>query len=166
MAASTRSSVTLLGRIWLSIICARAASNTVILFPVANEQSRYSGGVEPVQSAEHAVSARQPFDRLPVRQAGEKLPRGLHKDRMAPTGCDFGQWLEHEAALMQARMRQDQLLRLDLLPLVIKQIEVDDARRIAHAANPPKSHLDRLHHPQQAGSVELGLHCGDGVDEP
>src|SRR5271169_3212289 len=160
MAASSRSSLTLLVRIWLSIICARAASNTVILFPVANEQLRYSGGVERTQSAAPAVSTRQPLDRLLLREAGNELPRGHPEERVAPTGCDFGQWLEHEAALMQARVRQDQRLRFNLLALVIEQIEVDDARRIAHAANPAESVLDCLHQRQQADSVEPSLHRG------
>src|SRR6516164_10337042 len=105
-ARSTRSSDTLLGRSWLSIMWLRAASSKLM------GTTRFM--TSPVISAEWSehnraaciVQLRQPFQRLFVSEAGEKLLGGELEERMPPIRRNFGERGENEPALVQPGMRQ------------------------------------------------------------
>src|SRR5271166_3735980 len=145
-APSTRSSVTLSGRSWLSIMWARAASNTLIASIPANQPpSLYRYGRARTIHRSDIRSAWEPLERLFLIEPGEELLGCQSEQRVAPCRRYFGERDEHESAPVEPRMRQSKQTSRGHLPPMIEEIEIEDARRIRGAANAAKPPLDCLH---------------------
>ena len=61
--------------------------------------------------------------------------------RMAPLRRDFGQRGQHEAALVQSRVRQHEAFADALRPVVVEQVEIERAGGIRRAAAAPEPRL-------------------------
>jgi len=85
---------------------------------------------------------------------------------MPPIGRNLGKRLEHEATLMQPRVRQDERGRLRHQTSIIEEIEIEHSGGVSLAADTAKLSLGRLQHREQVPRGELGYQRRDRVNEP
>ena len=85
---------------------------------------------------------------------------------MAPPRGNLGEWYEHESALVEPRMRQDERGGLGHLTSIIKKIEIDHARCVLLAAEPTKFSFDRLQCREQVWRGEIGRQRRYRVNKP
>jgi len=85
---------------------------------------------------------------------------------MPPIGRNLGKRLEHEATLMQPRVRQDERGRLRHQTSIIEEIEIEHSGGVSLAADTTKLSLGRLQHREQVPRGELGYQRRDRVNEP
>src|SRR5438105_11900654 len=94
-------------------------------------------------SAQSPVRVVEPANRLARRQAHQQLGRRQTEPRMPPIRGDVAERRQHEAALLQARMRQDEHRGGTLAAVIIEQVEIERTRGIALAALSPKARFQR-----------------------
>src|SRR5438270_6559091 len=170
-----RSSVTLFGRSWQSIILARAVSQTVIASP-EHEIWGWRGGVyigvpaqpqalRPLRAAAQVRTA-EPADRLTRRQSGNQLACADPKLGVTPIRGNVAERHKHEAALVQTRVRQHEGRGRALAAVIIEQVEIEAAGGVASAALASEAGLEGEKPGEQCFRQQGGGDRDDAVDDP
>jgi len=111
-------------------------------------------------------SARQPFDQLFLIEPGKQLLGSQPRQRMAPVGCNLGEWQEHESALVEPRVWHDKRGCLGHLTPIIEEIEIEHAGCVSLPADTTKLSLYRVQHREQVSRGEMGCQRCDRVNKP
>ena len=86
--------------------------------------------------------------------------------RVLPGRIEINQGRQHEAALMQARMRNLEIrLPADALPIEEK-IQIEGARTLAIMLIPPERPFNLTADCQQAPGCDVGVQLRDAIEKP
>src|SRR5204863_9562787 len=85
----------------------------------------------------------EPANRLARRQSREQFGRCQAAPRMPPFGRYVAELHQHEATLVQARVRQLQCRGGGLTAVIVEQVKIERARGVASAALAPEPPLQR-----------------------
>ncbi len=118
--------------------------------------------IKPGHAAPQGHHAGKDVDSGPV-QLRQRLRRGRSR-RGRPVRRDVAQRGEHEGAFGQARVRQDQVGRIDAEVVDREQVEVERAGGVGRGADAAGLGLDGVQQGEQGGRVGAVRRAGDAVD--
>src|ERR1041384_6788598 len=107
---------------------------------------------DPLRSAR--LSSASPLQSS-RRQPRQKLRRGHPEPRMPPLRRDLMERYQHEAPLLEPRMRQHEIGHRALDAVIIEQVEIERTSGGAHTALAPEAGFERKQPRKQLGRGPL-----------